>query len=87
MTKCSLCGQKIQGITEEEARRKLVSHIDDDCTTATTLRSWEEQGIYKEMVGLVRLRSLDKVLRRLLKRYSIDEIRETLEMMEDEQDG
>lgn len=92
--KCSLCGQKIQGATEEETRTKLVSHIDNECTAAATMRSWEEQGIYKEMMSaardLGRAENLDKALHKLLKKYSIDEIQhalEMIEMMEDEQDG
>lgn len=81
-TKCSLCGLKMQDPAEEALRTKLVSHIDNECAVATTIRDWGREGIYKDMIGLLRLESLDKVLRRLLKKYSAEEIRRALETIE-----
>lgn len=80
--KCSLCGQKIRGVTDKECRERLSSHINNDCETAKTMRSWEKQGIYKEMTGFLRQDALIRKLKKLLKHYTIEEIKNGLESIE-----
>lgn len=80
--KCSLCGRKMMEATSELLRGRLVTHIDDECEVAKTMRRWEEQGIYKQMMSLLREGELIKDLRKLLKHYSIEEIRKALETIE-----
>jgi len=80
--KCSLCGQKIRSPEKGGCQEALAKHIDNECETAKTMRNWEKQGIYKEMVGFLREEALAKDLKKQLKHYSIEEIRHSLEMLE-----
>lgn len=80
--KCSLCGQKIRGSTSAECKQRLSSHIDNDCKTASTMRDWKKQGIYKEMMSFIRGDQLTEKLKKLLKHYTVEEIKEALETIE-----
>jgi len=81
---CGLCGQKVTGITRDEARALLRIHIDRVCTIAKLMRELKEAGIYKEVVYIWRMEALEKKLKRLLKDYSADEIGQALELLESE---
>ena len=79
--KCSLCGKKIRSPEKGGCQKLLADHIDNECETARTMRNWEKQGIYKEMVGFLREEALDKNLKKLLKHYSLDELKDALERL------
>ena len=81
--KCSLCKQKIKATSEEECRKRLSDHIDNECETAKTMRDWDKRGIYKEMMGFLREEALTKDLKKLLKHYSLDELKDALDKLED----
>lgn len=80
--KCSLCGEKIRSPEKGGCRELLSSHIDNDCKTVKQMREWEKQGVCKEMMGLLRLQGLDKDLKKLLKHYSFEEIKDAIERLE-----
>lgn len=77
-TICSLCGKKFIGSSKEEIQKELVSHIDNECKTAKDMKSWEEKGIFKEMMALIRKDVIRKDVKKLLKNYTAEEIREAL---------
>jgi len=85
-TKCRLCGEKIQATTDEECRQRLCDHLDYKCKVANTMREWEKAGIYKEMVSLLSQEGLINDLKKLLKKHSIEEIRDVLEKIELEEE-
>jgi len=66
------------GISKEEITKKLASHLDNECKTAKEMKSWEEKGIFKEMMALIRLDAIRTDVKKLLKNYTIEEIREAL---------
>lgn len=80
--KCRLCGEKIQAATDEECRQKLCDHIDHGCETAKHMREWQSEGIDKEMLGLLSQESLIDKLKKLLKKVSLEDIRDALEKIE-----
>ena len=82
--KCSLCGQKIRDASEERCRERLSYHIDNECKIVKTMRDWDKQGIYKEMMGFLRQDELTGKLEKLLKHYSFDEVKDALEQLEPE---
>lgn len=81
-TSCSLCGRKFVSISKEKLNKELVKHIDNDCKTAKDMKSWEEKGIFKEMMAVIRLEIIRKDVKKLLKNYTIEEIRKALEDIE-----
>lgn len=82
--KCKLCEITIRATTEKECREALVSHIDNDCTGAKWLRELGRKGIYRETIQFLRIEELEKKLRRLLKKYTIEEVRRVLEVLEED---
>lgn len=80
--KCRLCGDKIQAATDAECRQRLSDHIDHDCKVATSMRRWEKEGIYKEMVGFLSQEALIGGLKKLLKKHTIEELKKALEQIE-----
>lgn len=80
--KCSLCGQKIRSAEKNGCHELLVKHVDNECKIAQTMRDWEKQGIYKEMMGFVRKDALIAKLEKLLKHYSFEEVKEAFEGLE-----
>lgn len=85
-TNCKLCGHKIQGVSEEQCRERLIAHIDSQCKGASFVRDLGERGIYKETIQIMRGESLARKLEKLLKTYSIGEIRRELDMLEEASD-
>lgn len=81
-TKCKLCDEKIQGITKADIREALKDHVENKCDGAKALRRWEKEGIYDDMMGLLRREALEKDLKKILKYYSKEEIENALESME-----
>ena len=81
-TSCSLCGKKFMGISKEKLSKELVRHIDNECKTAKDMKSWEKQGIFKEMMKLIRLEVIEKDVKKLLKYYTFAEIRKALDDIE-----
>ena len=81
-TSCSLCGKKFVGISKEKLSKELVKHIDNECKTAKDMKSWEKQGIFREMMELIRLDVIEKDVKKLLKHYTFAEIRKALEDIE-----
>ena len=79
---CTLCGKKLMDISDEKLKKKLTKHVDNECKTAKEMKSWEEKGIFKEMMALLRLDAIRKDVKKLLKNYTIEEIRKTLEAIE-----
>ena len=82
--KCSLCGQKIQSAEKDGCKELLSKHVDNECESVKTMRGWEKEGIFKEMMALLRLEGLNKHLKKLLKHYTIEEIKEALENLGEE---
>lgn len=80
--KCKLCGKKIRSTKKGGCGELLIQHIDNECEIAKAMKDWEKRGIYKEMMGFLREEGLDKDLKKLLKHYSIEEIRNALERLE-----
>ena len=80
--KCRLCGQKIQATSEEQGAKRLSDHIDNDCKTAKTMREWDKQVIYKEMMSFLREEALRKDIKKLLKHYTLEQIKQTVETLE-----
>ena len=81
-TKCKLCGKKITGMTEETCQKALISHIDNECEGAKQLREWSSAGIYLEMMKIIREDELVKRLQKILKDYTVEEIRQALDLVE-----
>jgi len=81
-TKCRLCGQKIRSPEKGGCQKLLEDHVDNECETAKTYRDWDKRGIYKKMMGFLRLSALDKDLKKLLKHYSVEEIKDAVERLE-----
>ena len=80
--KCRLC-EKIMRSAEKGGCQKLLSdHIDNECKVVQTMRAWEKQGIYKQMMGFLKEDALIKDLKKLLMHYTSEEIRHSLELME-----
>ena len=77
-TSCTLCGKKLVSISKEKLHKNLVNHVDDECKTAKDMKSWEKKGIFKEMMALLRLEVIREDVKKLLKNYTIEEIREAL---------
>ncbi len=82
--KCKLCGEKIRSAEKGGCHELLVNHIDNECKIAKTMRAWEREGIYKEMMGFLRLDGLTEDLKKLLKHYKFEEIKHALEQLEPE---
>jgi len=80
--KCRLCGQKIRSISQDECEQKLSHHIDNECAIASTMRDWDKRGIYKEMMEYIAQEALIDELKKLLKHYTIEQIKEALENIE-----
>jgi len=80
--KCKLCGEKIRSAEKSGCQELLVKHIDNECKIAKTMKDWEQRGIYKEMMGFLKIEGLDKDLKKLLKHYSIEEIKDAIERLE-----
>lgn len=81
-TTCKLCGEKIVGITKEKAKENIVKHVDNDCVTAKQMKEWQDKGIYRDMMKMLRLQGLDdelkKLLKKLLKYYTKEEVEKAL---------
>jgi len=75
---CTLCGKKLTDISDEKLKKKLVKHVDNECKAAKDMKSWEEKGIFNEMMKLIRLEAISKDIKKLLKKYTIEEIRNAL---------
>jgi len=84
-TSCTLCGQKFVGIDKDKISKELVKHIDNECKTAKDMKSWEEKGIFNEMMAMIRIDAIRKDVKKLLKNYTIEEIRKALEDLEIEE--
>lgn len=82
--KCCLCRQKIQSPTKDECKQNLSQHIDNECKVASTMRDWDRQGIYKEMISFLREDALIDKLKKFLKHYTIEQMKEALEEIERE---
>ena len=83
-TTCQLCKVKLSGLTPEDCQRRLKEHL-ADCHTAQVIRDWEAKGIYKEMIDTLRYENLMSDLRKLLKLFTIEEIRGTLRDIENQE--
>jgi len=81
-TSCSLCGKKFVGVEKDKLSKEVVKHIDNECKTAKDMKSWEEKGIFKEMMAMIRQDQIRKDVKKLVKSYSIEEIRKALEDIE-----
>ncbi len=84
---CKLCGKKLTDISDEKLKKRLAEHIDNECKTAKEMKSWEEKGIFKEMMALLRIDQIRKDVKKLLKSYTATEIKEALEDIEIEEIG
>jgi len=84
-TSCSLCGKKFVGVDKNKLSKEVVKHIDNECKTAKDMKSWEEKGIFKEMMVMIRVDVIRKDVKKLLKSYTIEEIRKALEDIEIEE--
>lgn len=83
-TTCKLCGKKIVGITKERAKENLIKHVDGDCVIAKQMKEWQNKGIYKNMMKILRLQGLEDDLKKLLKHYTKEEIERILNKIEGE---
>lgn len=79
---CKLCGKKLIDVSDEKLKKKLTKHIDYECKTAKEMKSWEEKGIFKEMMALLRKEAIHNDVKKLLKSYTPIEIKEALEDIE-----
>ena len=84
--KCRLCGIELQAPTGQELKEKLHNHIDKDCEVAKTLRDWDKAGVFQDMVALLGRQAVSKELQKLIKRYSLETVKEELEFLEQEQE-
>ena len=82
---CKLCGKKLMDVSDEKLKKKLTKHVDNECKTAKDMKSWEEKGIFKEMMALLRKEAIHKDVKKLLKNYTAEEIRTALEDIEIEE--
>ncbi len=79
---CRLCGEKLQAPTSEELKQKLHDHIDKECKAAQRMRGWEKDGIFKDMMHVLRDQALSDALEKLVKKYSLEEVKDALETIE-----
>ena len=79
---CSLCKQKIRSPDKGGCRELLVKHIDNECEIAKTLKEWEKEGIYKEMMGFLREAAILKQVKKLVKKYGFEQVKQALNELE-----
>jgi len=81
-TKCKLCGVLIKGYTKAEVTKKFHHHIDNECRVAQKMKEWEKEGVYNEMMTMLSQSALIDSLEKLVKKYSLEKVKEALETIE-----
>ena len=79
---CPFCKTKIRTATEEEYEPAFDQHI-KQCKTYRTLKEWDRLGIRKEMIQALTEQELEEKLRKLIKKYGFDQVKNTLEGLEE----
>ena len=82
--KCRLCGQKIRSSEKSGCHKLLIKHVDNDCPIAKTMKDWEKQGIYKEMIGFLQEQEISKRVKELVGKYGFNKVKEALDELEPE---
>lgn len=79
---CRLCGEKIRSPEKDGCHKLLVEHVDNNCKIAKTMKDWERQGIYKEMMEFLLQQRILKEVEKLVKKYGFEKVKHALDMLE-----
>ncbi len=81
-TKCPLCGDVMKALTRDSCSDKLTKHIDNKCKAAKLLKVYDKAGLLNDLLVFNQGRVLGDKLKKILKDFSIDEIRDELDLLE-----
>ena len=73
----------VRTLEEKDFASAMQGHI-DGCKIAQIIIDWEKQGIRKEMIAILRGGDLESKLRKLIKEYGFNEVKDSLETLGEE---
>lgn len=82
--KCPVCKIEFGGADKNKVEEKKKKHLDGKCNIIEILKRWDDKGITKDMVKFYEWQELEKKLRKLIMKYSLEKVQETVEMIENE---
>lgn len=85
-TECGLCKKKFKGMTKEEVEKIRNEHVKNDCKVAQTLIEWDKKGITQDMVKFYEMDALETKLKKLIKEYTFEKVKDMLDSLEGEFD-